>query len=105
MSNYLDRYEEFRVNNKIKQIPGIRIAVGRTDKTIIYKKDKDRFDKLSQKFYGNPYHGWLILIANPEHGGLEFDIPNNTAIRIPFPFDSAINRYISEIKKYERLNE
>lgn len=104
MGNYLDRYEKFRSNNKIKQMPGIKIPNNGTDKTVIYKKESERLDKLSQQYYGNPYHGWLILMANPEHGGLEFDIPNNTPIRIPFPFDSAINRYISEIKKYERLN-
>jgi hypothetical protein len=36
-------------------------------------------------YYNNPYGGWLIMLANPEFGGLEFNIPNQTVIRIPFP--------------------
>jgi hypothetical protein len=25
-------------------------------------------------YYNNPYGGWLIMLANPEFGGLEFNI-------------------------------
>jgi hypothetical protein len=54
-------------------------------------------------YYNNPYSGWLILLANPEFGGLEFNIPDMTTLRIPFPYDSAISRYITEIENYKVL--
>ena len=32
----------------------------------------------------SPYFGWLIMQANPEYGGSEIDIPDNTTLKIPF---------------------
>jgi hypothetical protein len=43
------------------------------------------------------------MLANPQFGGLEFNIPDNTLIRIPFPFDSAVERYSTEIRNYKLL--
>ncbi len=60
-------------------------------------------DKLSQQYYDNPYHGWLIMLANPQYGGVEESIPNNEIIRIPFPFNASIEQYMSAVNNYEAL--
>lgn len=101
MSEYVDRYEKFNS----KTIPLIDLPVLNTDKYIVYKLGRTRLDKVSNEYYSNPYHGWLIMLANPQYGGIEFNIPNNTIIRIPFPFTSAINNYNLLVDKYIYLNE
>ena len=103
MAIYLDRYEEFRANGSMKPIPGIKIPVLTTDKNVVYKIGETRLDILSQKYYNNPYHGWLILLANPQYGGLEFNIPNREVLRIPFPFQSGIERYLDGVEIYKLL--
>lgn len=103
MAQYFDRYGDFRVNSGMKPLPGITIPNSDTDKTMIYKLGLTRLDKLSQMYYNNPYSGWLIMLANPEYGGLEFNIPDMTLIKVPFPYDSAISRYIKEISNHKIL--
>lgn len=100
---YFDRYDKFRTNLGTKIIPSIVIPTSSTDKKVLYKKGVTRFDILSQEYYGNPYHGWLILLANQKFGGMEFDIPNGEIIRIPFPFNKALELYNSEVNDYIRL--
>lgn len=103
MSEYVDRYEKFRTNTGTKCIPNIKIPVLSTDKSFVYRKGRTRFDKLSEDYYGNPYHGWLIMLANPQFGGLEFKIPDNTIIRIPFPFKVAISNYNTAVDNYKLM--
>jgi hypothetical protein len=103
MASYADRYSKFRGNGGMKPIPGITIPVSDSDKNAVYKQGQSRLDKLSNMYYNNPYSGWLIMLANPEYGGLEFNIPDMTSLRIPFPYDSAIARYITEINKHKEL--
>ena len=103
--SYLDRYQSFRSDENYKPIPGIKIPVKNTDKTIIYELGRTRFDKLSNDYYNSPYFGWLIMLANPQYGGLEFSIPNNSPIRIPFPFIHSVNDYLSGVEKYKQLYE
>jgi hypothetical protein len=103
MAQYYDRYNAFRVNSEIKPIPGIMIPKSTSDKTMVYKQNVSRLDKLSNMYYNNPYSGWLIMLANPEYGGLEFDIPDMSLIRIPFPYNDAISRYITEVKNHKLL--
>lgn len=103
MANYVDRYRNFRTNGEVKPIPGLKIQEISSDKFSLYRKGVTRLDKLSNQYYNNPYSGWLIMLANPQFGGLEFNIPDNTLIRIPFPFDSAVQRYSTEIRNYKLL--
>lgn len=103
MAQYFDRYSGFRINNEIKPLPGIKIPEASTDKVVIYKEGNSRLDKISNTYYNNPYSGWLILLANPQFGGLEFNIPDSTPLRVPFPFESAISRYSEQIKNYKIL--
>lgn len=103
MSQYYDRYSRFRSNNSVMPVPGITIPDSDSDKYAIYNQGQTRLDKLSDMYYNNPYTGWLILLANPQYGGLEFNIPDMSSLRIPFPFDSAISRYTTEVNIYKDL--
>ena len=103
MAQYYDRYAKYRQNGEIKPLPGIIIPQASSDKYAIYKKGQTRLDKLSNTYYNNAYSGWLIMLANPEYGGLEFNIPDMVSLRIPFPFDSAVGRYITEVTNHNAL--
>ena len=72
MAQYFDRYQKFKSDGGMTPIPGIKIPINGSDKTIVYNLGETRFDKLSQTYYNNPYHGYLIMLANPQYGGLEF---------------------------------
>ena len=100
---YYDRYQFFENDGNFLIVPGIELPIKGTDKYIQYKRGKDRMDMLSQEYYGSPTFGWLIMLANPEFGGLEFDIPDSSLIRIPFPFESAVKRYITEVDNHKLL--
>jgi hypothetical protein len=56
-------------------------------------------DKLSQDYYGVPYYSWLILLANPEFGGLEWNIKEGQAVRIPLPLNETLNEYEAKIRQ------
>ncbi len=103
MPAYFDRYKNFKSNGNIKPLPGIPIPQDGEDKYVMYKKGQSRLDIVSNIYYSNPYSGWLILLANPQFGGLEFNIPDMTLLRVPFPFESAIQRYITEVNKHKLL--
>lgn len=103
MAQYYDRYKAFRVNSGVEPIPGILVPNASTDKNYVYKKGESRLDIISNDYYNNPYSGWLIMQANPQFGGLEFNIPDNTVIRVPFPFGDAISRYITQVSIHKQL--
>ena len=100
---YIDRYKRFKSDDDYKPLPHIKIPEKATDKTIAYKLGSTRFDRLSATYYDTPYCGWLIMLANPQYGGLEFEIPDNAQIRIPFPFVTSINDYQSAVDQYLKL--
>lgn len=103
MSSYYDRYNPFRVDSSVEPMPGILIPQSSTDKTVVYKKGKSRLDIISNDYYNNPYSGWLIMQANPQFGGLEFNIPDGSTIRVPYPFTEAIGRYITQVRLHKEL--
>ncbi len=103
MAQYFDRYGGFRVNAEMKPIPGITIPQSESDKNTVYKQGLSRLDKMSQMYYNNPYSGWLIMLANPQFGGLEFNISDMSLVRIPFPFESAVTRYITAVTNHKAL--
>ncbi len=100
---YFDRYGNFKVNDKLTFIPFIKLTPKSSDIKIIWKKTK-RLDKISNDQYGAPFYGWLIMLANPQYGGLEFDIPEGAAITIPFPLMQSLQDYQNKIDKYLREN-
>jgi hypothetical protein len=101
---YFDRYEAFRANGEVKPMPGIYLTPKQGDKQIVYHLGVTRLDKVSQTYYNNPFHGWLILAANPQYGGLEFNIPDGTVLTVPFPFDRSLEAYQNEVTKHIQLN-
>jgi hypothetical protein len=97
---YFDRYQFFIEEGNFKIVPGIEMPIKGTDKYLNYKKGKTRLDKVSQDFYGTPVFGWLILQANPQVGSIEFEIPDNTILRIPFPLTSSLQDYKRGVELY-----
>ena len=103
MAQYYDRYKPFRVESGIEPVAGIIIPQSSTDKSVVYKKGESRLDKISNDYYNNPYSGWMIMQANPQFGGLEFNIPDGALIRVPYPFDDVVSRYITQVTIYKQL--
>jgi hypothetical protein len=103
MASYFDRYNEFRGDGNMKPVIGVTIPESSSDKQVVYKQGLSRLDKISNMYYLNPYGGWLIMLANPELGGTEFDIPSLSVLRVPYPYDSAVSRYITEITNHKIL--
>lgn len=97
---YYDRYQSFRVDGDIQKIPKIKIDKADTDLYIVYDKSKNRLDNLSYKYYGDANYGWLLMLANPKYGSLEFEIPDGALYRIPYPIDSALYRYETRVNEY-----
>ena len=82
MMTTFDRYSQLRKNGEIRLMPGIKLDKKHSDYYEIYRSGFTRLDILSNKYYGSPGYWWLILLANPEYGSMEFEIPNNSEIRI-----------------------
>jgi hypothetical protein len=99
--DYLDRYQYFLADGKFRIVPGIEIPIKGSDKYMQYKRGKDRLDKISQEYYNSPLFGWIILQANPLLGSVEFEIPDNSFIRIPFPLISTLQDYKSAVELYK----
>ena len=97
---YYNRYENLIVNGEQINIPYVKIPAKSTDKIYIYRVGISRLDKISQTYYGSPYFGWLILQANPEYGGSEVDIPNNSTLKIPFPLIASLLDYKSALQTH-----
>jgi hypothetical protein len=97
---YFDRYQFFINDGNFRIVPGIDIPIKGTDKYIQFKRGKDRLDKMSQEYYGTPTFGWLILTANPTIGSVEFEIPDNSFIRIPYPLISSLQDYKRSVELY-----
>jgi len=64
-------------------MPFVQLPVNQSDKFESWNTDFSRLDKLANKYYGNPFYDFLILYANGYMS--EFDIPDGTLLRIPFP--------------------
>jgi len=99
--DYLDRYQYFLADGEFKIVPGIEIPIKGSDKYIQYKRGKDRLDKISQEYYNTPLFGWLIMLSNPSIGSVEFEIPDNSFLRVPFPLISTLEDYKSAVELYK----
>ena len=99
-SKYYDRYKMFRSNGDCKIVPLIEIPVYDTDLHIVYDRSTMRMDNLSYKYYSSPDYGWLIMLANPSLGSLEYLIPDGAYVRIPYPLDTALSRYETKVNEY-----
>lgn len=99
-TNTYDRYSKFRENGTVSFPPFVKLPSKNTDLKITYKKGKTRLDNESYYYYGDANYGWLILMANPKYGGLEFLIPDGAELTIPYPLNTTINQYQSAIDSY-----
>lgn len=99
-----DRYKRFRANGTIKVVPGITIDPMNTDYFETYHLGRSRLDLISYEYYKDPNYDWLIMLANPEYGSLEYLIPDGTQLRIPYPLSMALENYNNKITLYETLN-
>ena len=100
---YYDRYQSFKNNGEYELLPFIKIEKKSSDKQVTWRSQRDRMDKLSQDYYGNPFHGFLIMLANPKYGGVEDAIPDGEIIMIPYPFNDSLQQYINSVEKYKIL--
>lgn len=97
--NTYNRYEIFiNTNGDIDQLPFVEIPEATTDKYEIWNEGLSRMDKLSQKYYNDPFYDFFILFANPEYVS-EFDIPDGTLVRIPFPLERVKSIYEGGLQK------
>jgi hypothetical protein len=97
---YFNRYQYFLVNGEQTVVPYVTLPAKTTDKRTVYRTGKSRLDKLSQDFYGSPYFGWLIMVANPEFGTEEWDIPDGSLVVIPFPLISSLQDYKAAVNNH-----
>ena len=99
---YTNRYRSFLENNVQRTVPFVAVPTKFTDKYPIFTIGKSRLDKMSLSFYGDPYHGWLILQANPEFKQ-ESEIIDGAILRVPFPLNQSITDYNAELLTHKKL--
>lgn len=98
-----DRYKEFRENGEVKFPPAISLTKKNTDFFVTYRRGQSRLDLISYDYYKDPNYDWLILMANPEYGALEYEIPDGSELRIPYPLDITLEDFTEQIKRYKIL--
>jgi len=98
-----DRYKSFVTSGQWLRIPFVEIGEQSTDKFTYYQAGKTRMDLLSYQYYGDANYGWLIMQANPQYGSMEFSIPHNARLRIPYPLGGALESYEEGIQRYNKL--
>ena len=98
-----DRYSMFEEDGEFKIVPFGKIEQKSSDLFETYKKNESRLDLISYKYYDNPNYGWLIMQANPEFGSMEYEIPDGSVLRIPYPLAASIKSYEDSIRKYNEL--
>jgi hypothetical protein len=97
MMQFYNRYQTFLVEGEQTTVPFVTLPRRSSDQNYIYKKNKSRLDKISFEKYGTPTFGWLIMMANPKYGGLEWNINDGDPIVIPFPLVQALQDYKSAL--------
>ena len=96
-----DRYVALKNSDgTINSMPFISLPANTSDKFEFWRTESSRLDKISQKYYGNPFYDFLILYANNSYVS-EFDIPENAILRIPLPLDKARADYEAMINQFK----
>lgn len=98
--SYWNRYDTFLLNGQQTVVPYVKLPSKSSDKKYLYKKNIGRLDKVSQEIYSSPFFGWLIMLANPQFGGQEWDIPDNSILIVPFPLITSLQDYKNELNNY-----
>lgn len=97
-----DRYSQFRNGKRIDFVCFGEIPVKESDLIEIYRKGETRLDLLSYQYYNDPDFAWLIMQANPQYGALEFNIPDGSELRIPYPLDASLSDYQESITRHKK---
>lgn len=98
-----DRYTRFRNNGKMSLVPSVKIPTKSTDYFEIYKLGETSLYDLSYKYYDDPNYDWLIMMANPEFSSMEYEIPDQSELRIPYPLTQTLEHYNAMLDKYNLL--
>lgn len=98
----INLYQYLVEDGKSLNMPHITISKRPTDKQVVYDKKRNRLDRIAGNIYQDEAYWRLILWANPNYS-LEFDIPDNTVIRVPFPLidieQEVVEQIISKSKR------
>ena len=86
----------------MQSFPRVIIDKRGTDKFVLFNLEKTRLDRIAYEIYEDDTFWWVILLANPEYF-LEFDIPLNTVIRVPFPVLDVLGEIESKITNNKNL--
>ena len=92
-----DRYEKLRGDGTIGIMPFVKLEKKKSDYYEQYVCGKTRLDILSNNYYNDPNYDWLIMTANPEFSSMEYEIPNGSIIRIPYPLDTTLSEYMTKV--------
>lgn len=96
-----DRYEiQKNTDGTIDMLPFFPISQSDSDLSEVWNLGRSRMDKLALKYYNNPFYDFFILMANPDFAD-QFEIPDGTLIRIPFPIDRVKLEYETFLRKYK----
>lgn len=95
-----NRYSKLNINGKIRMMPPIKLSEKATDLYETYERNMSRLDSLSYKYYNDPNYDWIILLANQDIADMEYDIPDNTVIRIPYPLSITLDEVNNKIDAY-----
>lgn len=96
------RYEILKnTDGTTDSMPFVNLPTNPSDKFEYWNTNFSRMDKISQKYYGNPFYDFLILYANKIYLN-EFDIPDGALIRIPFPLSKVKADYEAALIAFEK---
>ena len=80
----------------LDDMPAIDIDARTSDKKVLYNKNKTRLDRMAGDIYEDETLWKIILWANPDYE-CEYDIPDNTIIRVPFPKLDVLDEVVKKI--------
>jgi hypothetical protein len=81
---------------ELENMPPIIIDKREDDVSILYNKNKMRLDRIAGDVYQDETMWKVILWANPEYD-CEYDIPDDTIIRVPLPKNDVLSEVTSKI--------
>ncbi len=93
----IDTGRILRNGQVLSSMPPLLIRGRDTDVFVIYNKSKNRTDRIAFNIYQDETFKTLIMWANPEYF-CEYDIPDNTVIRVPFPLLDVIQEVTEKIR-------
>ncbi len=86
----------------LDNMPPVDIDKRSTDKRVIYNKNITRLDRIAGDIYEDETLWKLILWANSDYD-CEFDIPDNTTIRVPWPKIDVLDEVTKKIINRKNL--